>query len=53
MHAINSVPWKFPLINFSELLYNIAYEVMLELMQSGYYSDNGKAVPCNLDPFNA
>lgn len=32
MHVINPVSWKFPLINFSGLLYNIAYKVMLELM---------------------
>lgn len=32
MHVINSVSWKLPLIKFLELLYNIAYKVMLELM---------------------
>lgn len=52
MHVINPVSWKFPLINFSELLYNIAYKVLLELMKPGYYSEKGKAEACNLDPFN-
>lgn len=37
LHVINSVSWKFPLINFLELLYNTAHKVMIELMEPGYF----------------